>query len=166
MTLANLDFEAPKANPIDLIEHLVSAQNWPFDRSADDELNLCVAGKWCDYHLSFTWRDDLEALHVASAFDFKTPKDRRGELYQLIGLINERMWLGHFDLSSEDGTILYRHGLLLGGTVASAEQCDTLIQIAVESAERYYPAFQFVMWAGKTAKEAMDASMFDCHGEA
>jgi hypothetical protein len=167
MSLPHVETQVSTVNPIDLVEHLVAGQGWPFDRSADDELNLCVSGKWCDYHLSFNWRDDVEALHLAAAFDFKTPLDRRTELYMLVGLINERLWLGHFDISSEEGTIMYRHGLLLqGGMPATAEQCDALLHISVETAEKYYPAFQFVLWGGRTARDAMDAAMFECHGEA
>ena len=154
-------------NPIDLIENLVSSHGWPFDRSADDEVNICVAGKWCDYHLSFTWRPDVKALAGAAAFDFKAPDERRQEIYTLLGLINERLWIGHFDVSSADGSILFRHGLLLaGGPDANLEQCETLLKLSVETAERYYPAFQFVLWAGKTAREAMEASLFECAGEA
>jgi hypothetical protein len=37
---------------------------------------------------------------------------------------------------------------------------------AVQTCERYYPAFQFVVWAGKTAAEAMNAALFDTAGEA
>ena len=32
--------------------------------------------------------------------------------------------------------------------------------------DSYYPALQFVVWAGKTAAEAMSAAMFDTAGEA
>ena len=32
-----------------------------------------------------------------------------------MALINEQLWLGHFDLWKEDGMLLYRHGLLLAG---------------------------------------------------
>ena len=35
---------------------------------------------------------------------------------------------------------------------------------AIHACERYYPAFQFVVWAGKTAAEAMSAAMFDTAG--
>jgi len=32
---------------------------------------------------------------------------------------------------------------------------------AIHACERYYPAFQFVVWAGKSATDAMSAAMFD-----
>jgi hypothetical protein len=62
---------------------------------------------------------------------------------------------------------MYRHALLLtGGIVASRPQCESALGTALESCERYYQAFQFVLWAGKSATEAMDAIMFETSGQA
>ena len=63
-------------NPVDMVEHIASIHAWTFERSAPDELTLTVSGTWCDYHISLTWRDDLEALHLACAFDCKVSKPR------------------------------------------------------------------------------------------
>jgi hypothetical protein len=41
-----------------------------------------------------------------------------------------------------------------------------LLGTALEACERYFTAFQFVVWAGKTAREALDATMFETSGEA
>ena len=41
---------------------------------------------------------DIEALHLACAFEFKVPERLRTETQQLIAMINEQMWVGHFDL--------------------------------------------------------------------
>ena len=95
------------------------------------------------------------------------PEARRGEIYRLLAMVNEQLWLGHFDLWSEEGLVMYRDGLVLsGGAEASGRQCEALLENAVSAAERYYPAFQFVIWAGKTAREAMDATLFETAGEA
>jgi hypothetical protein len=37
---------------------------------------------------------------------------------------------------------------------------------AIHACERYFSAFQFVVWAGKSAEEAISAAMFDTDGEA
>ena len=61
------------------------------------------------------------------------------------------MLVGHFDLWSGDGVPVFRHAnLLRGSTGASVEQLEDLLDIALTECERYYPAFQFVIWAGKT----------------
>jgi hypothetical protein len=67
----------------------------------------------------------------------------------------------------QNAMVMFRHALLLvGGTVASREQCAAALGSAVDSCERYYPAFQYVTWAGKTARDAMDRIMFETAGQA
>jgi hypothetical protein len=56
--------------------------------------------------------------------------------------------------------------VLAGGTAASGQQCESLLGTALDTCERYFSAFQFVVWAGKSAKEALDAAMFETSGEA
>ena len=154
------------SSPIDMIETFASAQDWTYERASDDELTLTVPGTWSDYHVSINWRDDLEALHVASAFDCKVPDARLNEIYRLIAQINEQLWIGHFDLWLNEGLLMYRHGLLLNGNVATPRQCEAMIHSALEACERYYQAFQFVVWAGKEAREALTSTMFQTEGQA
>jgi len=153
-------------NPIDLIERLSAAHDWSCDRTNDDELTLVIAGTWTDYHVSLNWRDDLEALHVACAFDFRVPENRLNEMYKLVAQINEQLWLGHFDVWIHEGLIMYRQGLMLNGTLATPHQCEALLKAAFESCERYYQAFQFVVWAGKQSREALVSTMFETEGQA
>lgn len=157
---------ADSTNPIDLIEQLATAHGWSCDRSSDDELTLVVAGGWTDYQVSLNWRGDLEALHLACAFDFKVPDYRLSEMYRLIAQINEQLWLGHFDLWTQEGLVMFRHGLLLNGAAATPRQCEALLSAALEACERYYQAFQFVVWAGKESREALVSTMFETEGQA
>lgn len=163
-----LEFTEPRrANPVDVVERLAAVNGWSFERSAEDELTVSIDGRFTGYHAAFTWMDEIEALHLACAFDLKVPERRRGEVLALVSQVNEQLWLGHFDLWNQDGVVMFRHALLLaGGVEASGKQCEVLLDAAIESCERYYQAFQFVVWAGKSAREALDAAMFDTSGEA
>jgi hypothetical protein len=163
-----IDFSEPsRVNPLDIVEGVAATHDWAFERAGDDEITILVAGRWTDYQISFTWMDDIEALHVASAFDFKVPERHRTNVQQLLALINEQMWVGHFDQWPEDGLIMFRHALVLsGGVEASGTQCESLLAIAVEACERYYPTLQFVVWAGKSPRDALAATMFETSGEA
>ncbi|MGE0340648.1 MAG: YbjN domain-containing protein [Xanthobacteraceae bacterium] len=166
MSLAEFD-RGPGGNPVDLVERLAAVNDWSFERTNESEITLSIKGRHTDYNVSFQWMDELEALHAACAFDLKVPEARRAEIYKLLAMVNEQLWLGHFDLWSEEGLVMYRDGLVLsGGAEASGRQCEALLENAVSAAERYYPAFQFVIWAGKTAREAMDATLFETAGEA
>jgi len=159
--------ESARANPLDVVERLAAGNDWTFERAGDDEITILVGGRWSDYQVSFTWMNDIEALHLACAFDLKVPERRHADVQQLISLVNEQMWIGHFDLWPKDGLVMFRHALVLaGGSEASGKQCESVLSTALDSCERYFPAFQFVLWAGKPAREALDAAMFETSGEA
>jgi hypothetical protein len=163
-----IDFEVERqANPVDTIERIAAINDWAFERSGDDEITVSVGGGWCDYHVSFSWMEDLEAIHLACAFDLKVTEARKQEVIRLLSLVNEQMWIGHFDLWGSEGVVMYRQTLLLsGGAEANGQQVESLLSTAIESCERYYQAFQFVVWAGKTANEALDSVLFETAGEA
>jgi hypothetical protein len=93
-------------------------------------------------------------------------------VYETIGLINEQLWMGHFELWSADGMILFRHATLLadddaedGGDLSPA-QAEILTDAAVEEFERYYPVFQLVLLAGQSPVEALAAALIETAGEA
>jgi hypothetical protein len=154
-------------NPIDLVEEIVSANEWAHDRASEEELVVEISGRWCDYRLYFVWQEELCAMHFSCGFDMKVPKGRRAAVYELLALANEKLWLGHFDLSTDDNSPSFRHALLLRGVGAgSAEQVEDLVDIALSECERFYPAFQLVLWGGKRPGEAMAAAMIDPVGEA
>lgn len=163
-----IEFEIERhSNPVDVIEHVAALEDWMFERSGADEITVSITGRWCDYHVSFSWMEEVEALHLACAFDLKVTEPRRGEVMRLLSLVNEQLWLGHFDLWSGQGLVMYRHGLLLaGGAEPSARQVGGMLTAAIEACDRYYQAFQFVVWAGKSAQESLEGALFETVGEA
>jgi hypothetical protein len=157
----------PSANPLDIMEQIVTANEWEFDRRSDTEMAAEAPGQWCDYGLFFNWSHDISVMHFTCAFDLKVPEKQRTALYELLTLANEQLWLGHFGLESSDGMPVFRHAILLrGASGASAESLEDLVDIALTECERFYPAFQFVLWGGKTPTEALAAAMLECVGEA
>jgi hypothetical protein len=165
MAIAELS-QSRICNPLDLVEQISAGNDWACERAGDDELTLMVAGQWTDYQVSLNWRNDLETLHIAAAFDAKIPDARLPEVYRLVAQINEQLWLGHFDVWTREGLIMFRQGLMLNGALATIRQCEALLRAAFEACERYYQAFQFVVWAGKDSKEALASTMFETEGQA
>jgi hypothetical protein len=154
-------------NPVDMVEQVASTNDWAFERAGDDEINITVSGNWAEYQVSFSWMEQFEALHLACAIDLKVSASRASEVTRLLSLVNEQLLIGHFDLWTSEGVIMFRQALLLnGGADANDRQLECLLASAVDSCERYFPAFQFVIWAGKDAREALDAAMFETHGSA
>jgi hypothetical protein len=154
-------------DPLDVVERMASGNNWPFERTGEDEIGIVVTGRWTNYQVAFTWMGDIEALHLSCAFDMKIPEIRLTSVQQLIAMINEQLWIGHFDVWMQNGMVMFRHALVLaGGIAASNRQCEAVLGTALDTCERYFPAFQFVIWAGKSAREAMDSAMFETAGQA
>jgi hypothetical protein len=154
-------------HPVDVIEQLAALNHWPFERGELDEISIKVAGGWTQYTVAFTWLAEFEALHIACAFDLKIPETRRMELASLVSLINEELWIGHFDIWPGDGVVMFRHAILLsGGAELTGQQCQSALASVVRACERYYQAFQYVVWAGKTGREALATVMFETQGQA
>ena len=155
------------SGPLAVVEEIAASNDLAFERSGEDEVTIVYKGRFSDYQVSFTWMPEIDALHLACAFDMKIPAARRPEVQRLIAAANEQMWVGHFDLWMKEGIVMFRHALVLtGGVEASGSQCESLLGTGLDACERYFTAFQFVVWAGKSAREALDATMFATSGEA
>ena len=167
MSVSYVDSENSSDNPLELLVEIVGANDWPHERTGLNELAVEINGRWCNYRLFFLWQEEMGALHFSCVFETRVDIQSHADVHQLLALINEKLWLGHFDLSSDDGTPMFRHTLLLRGAgPASVEQLEDLVDVSVSESDRYYPAFQFVIWGGKTANEALNAALIDVVGEA
>jgi hypothetical protein len=155
--------------PIDTLEQYCEAHGWSVERLSDDELVATLQGSWARYELRGVWREDDRVLQVLALPDIRVPADRRPQLYETIGLVNEQLWIGHFELWSSSGILLFRHGALLdpnSDVPLTLDQAETLVEAAIDECERFYPVFQFVLWGGKSPSEAIAAALIETHGEA
>ena len=167
MKAFSVSHDSALSHPLDVVEKIVDDNNWVSDRRGDREMAVQAPGSWCDYSLFFAWNEEAGAVHFTCAFDLRVPSERRTQVHELLALINEKVCLGHFGLWDEEGLPMYRHALLLRGAGGpSPEQIEDLMESAIIECERFYPAFQYVLWGGKTAREAVAAAMIDTVGEA
>lgn len=167
MSLREFEIERRQSNPVDMIEFVAATNDWSFERSGEDEIAMTVAGKWADYHVSFSWMEDVEALHLACAFDIRVPDQRATEVMRLLSHVNGQVLMGHFDLWRQEDVVIFRQSLLLaGGAEPTNRQVEVLLSNALDTCEAYFQAFQFVVWSGMEAKSALDAVLFETVGEA
>jgi hypothetical protein len=73
--------ETPVHNPLDRVERIAERHRWNLDRANEHEVLMAVTGGWCDLHLSLSWRDDIETLVAACAFDMKVPEQQIGRAH-------------------------------------------------------------------------------------
>jgi hypothetical protein len=154
-------------DPLEVVERVLSAENLTFDRTDDGDLAFALTGDWKDYELWFAWRPEADCLQLCLSIDRRAGTEQRRGACDLINLINQRVWLGHFEVWPEDGEVVFRHSMALPeGERPSMAQTASMIDAAMEAADRFYPAFDFLLAGGKTPEEAMAACMFETVGQA
>ena len=155
------------AAPVEMLAALFEARGWDCEITSDDEMVGEVQGSWTKYQLRGIWRPEDGVLQILCLPDIRISKDKMPQAHELVSLVNEQMWLGHFDIWSNGGVLLYRNGTMLGDDgLLSRGQAQALVEIAVDECDRFYPAFQFVLWGDKSPRDALDAAMVDALGEA
>lgn len=156
--------------PIEVLEAYFEARGWACERSGEGEIVASAPGSWAQYELRGVWRPEDGVLQFLAFPDVKVAVEKRAAIYETLGLINEQMWLGHFELWSGSGLIVFRYSSLLDlsgdDDGLSFEQAEAIAEAALEECERFYPVFQFVLWGGKSPGEAISAALIDTAGEA
>jgi hypothetical protein len=159
--------DADDAAPVEMLAQLFEAHGWPCEFTGDDEISGEIQGSWTTYQVKGVWRREDRVLQLLCLPEIRVPDTKRKAAYELLAMINEQLWLGHFDIWSQGGVLLYRHGLMLGEEgLLSLSMAQLAVEAAVSECDRFYPAFQFVLWGDKSPREALDAALVDAAGEA
>ena len=152
-------------HPCDTIEHIATINDWNFERQDDDEISISVRGAWSDYRVSFNWMEDLRvaAYRLRLRPQGARHAARRGE--HLIALINEQsdQAFRHVEPRGRGPVPQFAPADRRSGSDAAAVEAFAPLG---DDCDLYYQAFQFVVWAGKNAGDALSQVMFETVGEA
>jgi hypothetical protein len=156
------------SDPLDTVE-AVLGQDGRFmcERAADGDVHFSFKCSWGETVGYFAYRHELPALLFTLGFDIQAPPSRLAEAVRLAGMINENLWLGHFDVWSDDGTIIFRHAMpMIGRDEISVGEVQAMLAAALDAAERFQPAFHFLILGDMAAEDASQAALFETCGEA
>lgn len=168
MSLTVENFEHHEADPMELVESCLAVAGWDFQRDEEDNTIQCIAAsRWGDMGGLFAARAEPPALHFSITLDVKPTKERRAAIAELVMMANERLWLGHFDYWADEGVIIFRHALpLLERSEPESGEVRAVLAAGLDAVNMFVPAFNFVIWAGKSPQEALEAALFETAGEA
>jgi len=155
-------------DPLDTVEAVIGADDrFLCERAEDGDVHFSFKCSWGETVGYFSYRHELPALLFTLGFDIQAAQSRRAEAVRLAGLINENLWLGHFDVWSDDGTIIFRHAMpMIGRDEISIGEIQAMLAAGMDAAERFQPAFHFLILGGMSAEAAAEASLFETAGEA
>ena len=164
MNLEEEIFEVGDA--LDSVEAVLCADNRPFERLTN-EIHFAAAISYTEMHGHIAMREDKSSIGIAYVFEQKVPHNKRHDVETLICILNESMWLGHFEINSNEYNIIWRYTIsLIGRPDPEPQEFAAIMAAGVDACEKFYPAFNFLLWAGKSPQEAAEAALFETLGEA
>ncbi|MGE0595938.1 MAG: YbjN domain-containing protein [Hyphomonadaceae bacterium] len=156
------------ADPMDTVEAVIGSDDrFACERSEEGDVHFSFKSAWGEACGYFSFREELPALLFTLGFELQAPPSRHAEATRLAAQINENLWLGHFDVWSDDGTIIFRHAMpMIGRDEISIGEVQAMLAAALDAADRFQPAFHFLILAGMSADEAARSALFETAGEA
>ena len=152
---------------MDVVEQTLLAADWACERSEEGMIHCASMTKWGEFGGMFAWRDEPASLNFSLTLDLRAPNAKQSAISDLLRRINERLWLGHFDYWNDEGVAVFRHTIPMFDRIApDPGEIAAVLTAALEAADQFLPAFNFVVWAGKSAEEAVAAVAFETAGEA
>jgi len=163
-----MDFDSLySSNPIDFVEEIIHSKKWAFSRADSDELVADISSELCQYRLYFAWSERIKAINFTITFDLKFPLYSLRSVYELLALINEKLWIGHFDITSRNGILAFRYTLLVSKNNENLyNQLEELVDLAIYECEKYFPAFQFILIEESQPREALELCLCETIGKA
>lgn len=157
---------APEYNPIDVVENIFSSRSFELERRSINEVVVEVQGKWNNMLLFFAWEANMQCMHLSCLMDIETKIEDRSKIFELLALVNEELWVGHFSYWTEQNIPVFKHSVILNDGEDIESKISQIIDIAIKECERIYPIFKVVLTKGMDPKQALYPMMMATVGQA
>ena len=158
---------APNYNPIDIIENIFASQSYELERRNANEVVVEVQGKWNNMLLFFAWEANMRCMHFSCLMDIESTIEDRSKIFELLALVNEELWVGHFSYWAEQNIPVFKHSVILNDEEELFEsKISQIVDIAIRECERMYPVFKVVLTKGMDPHQALYPMLMDTVGQA
>ena len=152
-------------NPLDNIEDILASNDWDFDRMNDQELVVTIAGKYCDYRLIFLWQPDMKGLQLCVQYGFEISPLNLHKAGKILMTLNERAWMGHFEISSDTCIPTFRYTYLFHNMSKNThEDLENIVDIALAQCESNYAAFSLLTGDDAANDETLPLALMETVG--
>jgi hypothetical protein len=143
-------------NPLDTIENIFIRENINFDRRKDNELVAEVLGKWDNMLVFFAYEEHMRCVHISCLLNIESSAVDRSKMFELLAMLNENLWLGHFSYWSEQKMPIFKHSIILQDEEELfSDKISKIIELSIMECERVYPIFNAVMRQDVSPAQAM-----------
>ncbi|MFK7839077.1 MAG: YbjN domain-containing protein [Bdellovibrionales bacterium] len=152
-------------NPLDHIETILHNNDWDYTRMGDNELFVSLNGKFCTYQLIFLWQADMSATQISIQYDMTIGQEKSKQAASTLMAINERAWIGHFEISSDTQKPSFRYNALLNPSSRDAYgQLENIIDFALAQCETNYAAFSILANDSAANDETLPLALMQTQG--
>ena len=126
-------------------------------------------GSWTEYELRAIWRAEDDSVLQFLAFPRRArARGTARRIYETLGLVNEQLWIGHFELWSASGILLYRHAAMIerGRGDADARRGRDAGRKRDGRMRAFLPRLPVRAVGRQDAPEAIAAALIETKGEA
>ena len=154
-------------NPIDVVEQILSRHAYEPERRSQNEVVTEIQGRWNDMLLFFSWEENMHCLHLSCLINIEDRQPDHNKIFELLALINDDLWVGHFSYWTEQKMPVFRYSLFYNPNNRDfPAQLANAMDIAIRECERLYPIFNVVMTKGLEPKQALYPLLLDTLGQA
>ena len=152
----NLALQENLYNPLDTIENILVNEDISFERRSEKELVAEVLGKWDNMLVFFAYEEHLRCLHISCLLNIESSTVDCSKMFELLAMLNENLWLGHFSFWSKAKMPMFTHSLILQDEEELFYgKIKKIIELSIMECERVYPIFNAVMRQNVSPKEAL-----------
>jgi hypothetical protein len=147
-------------NPLDTIENIFLKEDISFDRRSDNELVAEVLGKWDNMLVFFAFEEHMRCVHISCLLNIENANVDRSKMFELLAMLNENLWLGHFSYWNEQKMPIFKHSIILQDEEELfSNKISKIIELSIMECERVYPIFNAVMRQNVEPSQAMFTSV-------
>ena len=140
---------------LDAAEHFFRDDNWNFERHPDRAvLRLPFSGKngrW----MCFAQERNNQLLFYSVA-SVNAPEEKRAEIAEFVTRANYGMAIGNFELDYNDGEIRYKTSVDVDDGELSKNLVKPAVYVNCLMMDKYLPGLMAVLYAGVSAKDAVE----------
>ena len=166
MTSSYTNINDSKFHPINLLEEIIIAKNWVFERPIENEIYVEVPTKYSNLIVQVTWLQNKSRIEIKSFFYNKMDFSNNAEIYKLLNLINNRIDYGHFIINERSYPTFKNSIIVKDPKNINFDLLREVLNYAILESERFFPVLQLVLWSGKKAEEAVMFFDFKTEGKA
>lgn len=145
-----------ETNPIDTVEMIFEKKSLSYERRAENEVVVEIEGKWNNMLLFVAWEQNLHCLHLSCLMNINAEIEDCSRIFELLALVNENLWLGHFSFWSAHKMPIFKHSVIIGPDDADfIKKLEQMMEIAVNECEQMYPVFDAVITEHVSPKQAL-----------